>query len=201
MASIKLICIRHGQSEANVDHKLYETLPDYTIPLTETGRHQARELGIELNTTFPLMDNPRYLIHSPWVRARQTSEEIMSNLFIDMKIVEDPLIHEISLSHSLEEMKTKEFFLKEKDDYGHFYFKEGTSESYNDVYKRARLFVQELRFNPHNIANASNVFVVSHGLFLIMLKGVLNNLTIKEILEERWLSNCQYFISHMDIQG
>ena len=88
MASIKLICIRHGQSEANVDHKLYETLPDYTIPLTETGRHQARELGIELNTTFPLMDNPRYLIHSPWVRARQTSEEIMSNLFIDMKIIE-----------------------------------------------------------------------------------------------------------------
>lgn len=201
MASIKLICIRHGESLANVDPKLYETMPDYTIPLTTTGEQQANEVGIELNTNFPLMDNPRYLIHSPWVRAKQTSEIIMSNLFIDMKIIEDPLIHEISLSHSLEEMKTKEFFLKEKDEYGHFYFKQGTSESYNDVYKRARLFVQELRLNTYNFSNASNVFIVSHGLFLIMLKAVLNNLTIKEILEERWLSNCKYFTSNLEIQG
>lgn len=40
----RIILIRHGQSEANVDNYLFSSKPDYTIELTDKGRVQAVEL-------------------------------------------------------------------------------------------------------------------------------------------------------------
>lgn len=44
----RIILIRHGESEANVDKYMFGRVPDYTIELTEKGREQAEEAGKRL---------------------------------------------------------------------------------------------------------------------------------------------------------
>ena len=39
----RIILIRHGESQANVDKYLFGRVPDYTIELTEKGHEQAKE--------------------------------------------------------------------------------------------------------------------------------------------------------------
>ena len=44
----RIILIRHGESQANVDKYLFGSVPDYTIELTDFGREQAKEAGKRL---------------------------------------------------------------------------------------------------------------------------------------------------------
>ena len=46
----RIILIRHGESEANVNCRLFASMPDYIIELTERGRRQAREAGVEVGS-------------------------------------------------------------------------------------------------------------------------------------------------------
>ena len=41
----RIILIRHGESQANVDRYLFGQVPDYTIELTDKGHEQAKEAG------------------------------------------------------------------------------------------------------------------------------------------------------------
>ena len=41
----RIILLRHGESEANVDHEVYAQVPDWKIALSATGVAQAREAG------------------------------------------------------------------------------------------------------------------------------------------------------------
>jgi broad specificity phosphatase PhoE len=41
----RIILIRHGQSEGNVDETAYETTADWQIALTSKGREQGRSAG------------------------------------------------------------------------------------------------------------------------------------------------------------
>ena len=45
MTPKRIILLRHGESEANVDHEVYARVPDWKIALTEQGFAQAREAG------------------------------------------------------------------------------------------------------------------------------------------------------------
>ncbi len=44
----RIILIRHGESQANIDRYLFGKVPDYTIELTEKGKVQAYEAGEKL---------------------------------------------------------------------------------------------------------------------------------------------------------
>lgn len=65
----RLILVRHGETEANVAHRLDTRVPG--APLTELGNRQAREAGERLATAPPLA-----LISSVALRARQTAAQI-----------------------------------------------------------------------------------------------------------------------------
>ena len=45
----RLLLLRHGQSEGNVDRKVYADVPDYALQLSELGRQQARDAGQRIN--------------------------------------------------------------------------------------------------------------------------------------------------------
>ena len=64
----RIILIRHGESQANVDKTLYGSIPDYTIELTDTGREQAREAGKRLKEV--VQEESMYFYVSPFWRAR-----------------------------------------------------------------------------------------------------------------------------------
>ena len=186
--NINLILVRHGESLANVDHSVYYKTPDNQIPLSARGVQQALDVGLELSNISER--GSLKIIHSPWTRAKETAQHIASVVGCT-DVIEDPIIFEISLMHSFLDMQTEVHFLApEKTEYGFFWYKEGTSESYADVYQRARIFVQDLKLNKYDFYNEENVVIVSHGVFINMIIAALNNHSVEEILKLRWIENC-----------
>jgi len=51
-----IIVVPHGESEANINKKLYEDKPDHLMGLTESGNEQCVEAGIKLKS---LLDGNR----------------------------------------------------------------------------------------------------------------------------------------------
>jgi broad specificity phosphatase PhoE len=76
----KIILVRHGETEAN-QRRCFADSDD--IPLTETGRLQAHEVGLRLRREF----NPDALISSEFLRARQTSEIIGRVLGLETELI------------------------------------------------------------------------------------------------------------------
>jgi hypothetical protein len=74
----RIILVRHGQSEGNVDESAYVNTADWQIPLTELGREQARGAGRELGEL--LGDESVFFYVSPYKRTLQTLEEIKKGL-------------------------------------------------------------------------------------------------------------------------
>jgi len=46
----RIILIRHGESEGNLDSSLYKTTPDYALKLTQKGVSQAKQAGKEIKS-------------------------------------------------------------------------------------------------------------------------------------------------------
>lgn len=65
---MQLLLIRHGQSQANIDH----IIQDDHDPLTDLGRQQADSLGRHLAASREIT----HLYSSPLARARETAEII-----------------------------------------------------------------------------------------------------------------------------
>ena len=70
----RIILIRHGESQGNIDDAIYETVPDHALTLTALGIEQATEAGRQLRAY--LQDEPVTLYASPYVRTRQTVEAL-----------------------------------------------------------------------------------------------------------------------------
>ncbi len=85
VAAGKIILVRHGETDAN-RRKVFAESDD--IPLTEAGRHQARELAARLAREF----RPQILCSSEFARARETSEIIAAVLGLQAETI--PGIHE-----------------------------------------------------------------------------------------------------------
>ena len=81
----RIVLVRHGETEANVRSHFAES---DEIPLTETGRAQARDLAVRLALHF----KPTALISSVFLRARQTSEILALALGLEPEVLEG--IHE-----------------------------------------------------------------------------------------------------------
>ena len=190
MKNIKLILLRHGQSTGNVDKTVYTQTPDHDIPLTELGQTQANAAALSLKEFLDKTEVQ--IIYSPFLRARQTAA-IISRELSPSNIQEDPLIHEMYVVHSFKEMETVEDYeVDERYNFSPYWYKKGTSESFASAYNRARLFYRDLVSGYHPINDGSAVVVVSHGIFLTMLEAVINRTPVNDIVNSRWLKNCEY---------
>lgn len=182
----KLLFVRHGESLANVDENIYWMQPDHSIPLTNKGVDQAVEANSKLKDILKTTTDLAF-VHSPWARARVTAQYLAQD--IDSVLYEDPIIFEHSVAHSYKEMSQREpYNSEEKEQYSRYWYKTNTSESLSDVYMRARLFVSDLKANRYE---EETLIIVSHGVFINMVLGVLHKLSINEILDMPLLNNCQ----------
>jgi broad specificity phosphatase PhoE len=94
---MKILLVRHGESEGNVDRTVHSKMADHAIPLSERGHQQARRAGEFLGKWFTdneasiVMSNPlQPLVHvgsgklpfrlwnSPYLRTRQTANGILT---------------------------------------------------------------------------------------------------------------------------
>ena len=67
----RIILVRHGESEGNVDPVAYVKTPDWRIQLTDTGREQAHDAGRRLRALVG-EDEPLLFYVSPYMRTLQT---------------------------------------------------------------------------------------------------------------------------------
>jgi hypothetical protein len=74
----RIILVRHGESEGNLDESVYRHTPDARISLTELGKDQAIEAGKNLKKEVINggANETIYVYLSPYLRSKQTYEGI-----------------------------------------------------------------------------------------------------------------------------
>ncbi|CAI0551074.1 unnamed protein product [Linum tenue] len=164
----RIILVRHGESQGNLDTAAYSHIPDHKIPLTEAGRAQARETGAQLHDLISSdCGNSTntwrvYFYVSPYDRTRSTLREI-GKAFDRKRIIgvrEECRVREQDFGNFqvAERMKV----IKEaRERFGRFFFRFPEGESAADVFDRvSRVFLMkwfkwtveqfELLNNPEN---------------------------------------------------
>ena len=145
----RIILIRHGESEGNLDNSLYETTPDYALKLTQQGIAQAKQAGREIKSIIG--EESLYAYLSPFFRTRETFENIRESIENNIfKAIEDPRIREQDWGHLRHPDDNKEI-IKARDDFSTFYFRIPDGESGADVYDRVTTFLDTLHrdFEKH----------------------------------------------------
>lgn len=168
----RIILIRHGESQGNVDEAAYTTTADWRVPLTKNGKLQAAEAGRKLRDLIG--ENERIIIyHSPYQRTFDTLEE-MSQFIEKEKIIavrEEPRISEQqfgNFQNVQEVLKAK----IERHEFGRFYYRFKSGEAGLDVYSRVSSFISTLVRDCQQYQKAGydldriNVVIITHGLTL-----------------------------------
>lgn len=156
----RIVLVRHGESQGNVDDSIYETVPDHRIGLSPKGFEQARATGAELRR---LLDGESVDVYvSPYLRTRQTLEAL--DLPVDPDDVRvEPRLREqdwANFQDSTDIARQKE----QRDRYGHFFYRFTHGESGSDVYDRVSTFLESMHRNFLTPRAPRNVVVVTHGL-------------------------------------
>jgi broad specificity phosphatase PhoE len=150
----KFIMVRHGESEGNRDRRF--TISS-EVSLTELGRRQAHEAAKRIARLF----RPERVISSPFTRARQTSEIIVSELKLPIEIVHD--LHERDLGslkgHSYDDLRELARNDPGYDPTHGWLWRPPGGESYEDVRRRVIAAVESLLAKYP----ASETVIVSHG--------------------------------------
>ena len=188
----RIILIRHGESEANVDTYEFAKRPDYTIELTPKGRAQAHESGEKLKELVG--GESLYFYVSPFWRTRSTFEEIAAvfprNQFV---YSEEPRLREQEWGY----LRCNEDFDKvcrERKEYGTFYYRFPGGEAGSDVYDRVNDLLGSLYRDFADEDFPRNCVLVTHSLAIRLFIMRFFHLTIEEF--ECMLSprNCELVI-------
>lgn len=158
---IKLVFVRHGESEKNILGIKSSTLD--TWPLTAKGKKHAQNLADKLKQMGPF----DIILSSPLLRTRQTAEIIGTKLAVPIKF--EVLLSERDYGRwndltkqDLEENHAdyREYKQHRSGTTEHFNFKTGGAESKADVVERVKRFIgQVAKEYP-----GKNILVVSHGV-------------------------------------
>jgi broad specificity phosphatase PhoE len=156
----RIILIRHAETEANVDGRLYAIKPDHAMELTVRGHEQAGHAGESLRAT---LDDERTRVYlSPYVRTRQTLAGLALGDLVD-RVYEEPRLREQEWGN----FQDNDLIAKarqERDEFGHFYYRFPHGESGADVYDRVSTFLETLYRDFEKSDYPDNVLLVTHGL-------------------------------------
>ena len=157
----RIILVRHGESEANVDPTVYARVPDWQIALTEKGIAQAREVGRKI--VGLIGDGAFGVFSSPYVRTEQTKNAMLEEIGREPVFdYQDPTLREQEYGNMppTDENEANRAFRKK---FGYFFYRFPNGESCADVYDRMALFLDTLyrRFDRPNCPE--NIIIVSHG--------------------------------------
>ncbi len=195
----RIILIRHGESEANVDKYLFGRVPDYTIELTEKGRMQAIEAGKRLKEL--VSDESIYFYVSPFWRARTTFECVASSFPRNQfAYSEEPRLREQEWGY----LRCNEDFDKicrERKKYGTFYYRIPGGEAGSDVYDRINDLLGSIYRDFTADDFPDNCILVTHGLTIRLFIMRFFHLTVEEF--ERMLApkNCDLVIMELQPDG
>ncbi len=192
----RIILVRHGQSEANINKKVLENVPDYALNLTEEGVQQSINAGKEIKSIIGQESLHVYL--SPYYRTRQTFEHIKKSINSNViKTFEDPRIREQDWGH-LRHLDINEGINQERDNYSTFYFRIPDGESGADVYDRVSTFLETLFRDFAKPDYPDNALIVSHGMTLRLFLMRWFHWSVEEFENLRNPKNCQIVVMQKD---
>lgn len=195
----RVILVRHGESEGNVDPNVYKEKPDNKIELTDKGSEQAREAGKRIKQIIG--DELVQLIVSPFIRTVQTARNILESIKAQtVQDVKDPLIREQEFGN----LQGDDFAncRAEQKTVGRYFYRFPTGESGADVHARVKTFwdnsLLQVNLRP-GYANVENVVLVTHGLTMRYILMQLYNWSPNTV-ETVWNAhNCEIYVLKRDL--
>jgi len=166
----RLVLLRHGQSQGNVERRL-DTRPPGAA-LTPLGRDQARAFA----TSWRRLEQPMMLAHSVATRAAQTAAVIGAGL--DLPTHEIAGIHEVQvgkLENRSDDEAVAEFnAIYERWQHGELHLPLPGGETGNEVLDRYVPVLTDLRMRYLDDDNWNgDIVVVSHGAAIRLASAVL----------------------------
>ena len=193
----RIILVRHGESEGNLDRTRYHTTQDFALKLTPAGVQQAKQAGMQIKEL--LEDEKVYVYLSPFFRTRETFQHIRESIDNNIiKTIEDPRIREQDWGH-LRHPDDNKGIIEERDNFSTFYYRIPDGESGADVYDRVTTFLDTMHrdFEKHNYPE--NVLIVSHGLTIRLFLMRWYHWRVEEFESLHNPKNCQIIIMEKQI--
>jgi 2,3-bisphosphoglycerate-dependent phosphoglycerate mutase len=201
-----LLLARHGESEANVRKNAAKAagqepswtgiVRDQDSPLTTNGHGQAYRLGLMLGRDPSYRVD--YIIVSPYLRAKQTAEEIMfgydrAGSWLPKTVVEERIREiEFGIMDGIDRKRFRELFPSEADRRerdGKYYYRPPGGENRPDV----RLRVHSVLDTLNRDYVGKKVLVVCHSVVVLAFRSLLERWEEKEYLQvdkEDDVKNC-----------
>ena len=188
----RIILIRHGESEANVDHYEFAKRPDYTIELTEKGREQARTAGKKLKELVG--DESLYFYVSPFWRTRSTFEEVAKSFSRDkIHYNEEPRLREQEWGF-LRSSNEFDKVCEDRKAYGTFYYRFPGGEAGSDVYDRINDLLGSLFRDFSHADFPENCVLVTHSLAIRLFVMRFFHLTVEDFEMMLAPDNCELVV-------
>lgn len=204
--------VRHGESIANINPKIYHSTPDHAVPLSQLGEQQAALAGKKLCELIPQdVDTEKLRIWtSPYKRTRQTAQillgQLQSRFPAQVDIREDICLSEqqFGLFDGLTNDELKQKFpleyhyydLAEKHE-GKFWVRMPLGESRFDVATRVKQTFGTFHrdFEKRGI---DNIVVICHGVTLRAFAMQWLHLPYEWFENQPNPKNCEIF--HIDAE-
>ncbi len=197
----RIILVRHGQSEGNVNKEIYKEKPDYSVLLTPKGHEQAKNVGEELARLIGY--SPVQFYVSPFWRTRQTFLNIAAQFPPScVHYYEDSRLREQEWGQDMVARKGIDWDgARARDAYGHYYYRFSDGESCADVYDRMSDFMGTMfrDFEKENFPR--NVIIVTHGMAMRCFMMRWFHTSVEEF--ESWANpkNCEYLLLERQESG
>ncbi|KAK7397241.1 hypothetical protein VNO78_18408 [Psophocarpus tetragonolobus] len=207
----RIILVRHGESQGNLDPGTYDTTPDPKIQLTQQGISQSRLAGARLRHLLSGDGSPNWRVYfyvSPYSRTRSTLREI-GRSFSRNRVIgvrEECRIREQDFGNF--QVQDRMPLIKEtRQRFGRFFFRFPDGESAADVFDRVSSFLESLwrdvdmnRLN-HDPSNDLNLIIVSHGLAsrVFLMKWFKWTVEQFELLNN--IGNCEFRVIQLGSGG
>jgi len=175
----KLFLIRHGQAINSVKKILMSHPEKGECALTNKGEEQIAELSKELKNK-----NIDVIFSSPLERTMQTAEIISKK--IGAEVIVDERLKEIEAG-TFEGKSWKEYLDLYPDSLNPGKTDKYGIEGLENIRERTESFIGKINEKYKN----KNIVVVSHGGPLMVLSGILRNMTNEEILRIPMLRNSE----------
>ena len=167
----RIVLVRHGESEGNVDENAYTRVPDSQIKLTPRGHEQAEHTGQALRDIMD-SDGTDYSVFfyiSPYRRSKETAIGI-AKAFEGRKILgvrEEPQLREQDFGN-FQDFNKKQAEKRERRAFGRFFYRFPNGESGADVYDRITMFSDHMvrDIDAGRFPENTNMILATHGLTL-----------------------------------
>ncbi|XP_061349495.1 phosphoglycerate mutase-like protein AT74 [Gastrolobium bilobum] len=208
----RIILMRHGESQGNLDTSAYTTTPDHSIQLTSNGIAQARHAGVNLRRVMAAGEcSPDWRVYfyvSPYARTRSTLREV-GRSFSKKRIIgvrEESRIREQDFGNFQVKERMK-IIKQQRERFGRFFYRFPEGESAADVYDRVSSFFESLWRDidmnrlHHDPSNDLNLVIVSHGLTSRIFLMKWFKWTAEQFEHLNNLGNCEFRVMQLGSGG